>query len=112
MKTVHMVLLSLAIGAGGLLLPAQEKPKPVFDLTELQKTRLERDRQEVYRWQDKINDALNRFSSDCIQAQKENHWPAVTCNFQDLSVAAAAVPENAAPPSKAPPPAPAKPPDK
>jgi hypothetical protein len=65
-------------------------PQP-FNLTELQKARLDAARQEMFRWQDKMSDALNKFSAICAEAQKENNWPAVQCSLTDLAVTAVPV---------------------
>lgn len=69
---------------------AQKDPKPeTFNLTELQKARLDSARQKVWRWQDKMQEALQEFGAICSEAQKDNQWPAVQCNLNDLSVAVA-----------------------
>ena len=65
-----------------------EPTKHGYNLTELQKARLDAARQEIFRWQDKMNDALGRFSAICTGAQAENNWPAVQCSLTDLSVTA------------------------
>lgn len=62
--------------------------KPPFNLTELQKARMDAARQEVFRWQDKMTEAVQRFSAICAEAQKENKWPAVQCSLTDLTVEA------------------------
>jgi hypothetical protein len=61
--------------------------KPDLTLTELQKARLDALRQQVFRWQDKMQAALEQFSAVCVEAQKENKWAPVTCSLADLSVA-------------------------
>jgi hypothetical protein len=67
----------------------QNKPapgQPSYELTELQKARLEATREEFFRWKDKMDDTLGRFSALCTQAQKENKWPNVQCSLEDLKV--------------------------
>lgn len=61
--------------------------KPDLTLTELQKARLDAARQQVFRWQDKMQAALEQFSALCVEAQKENKWAPVTCSLADLTVA-------------------------
>jgi hypothetical protein len=80
---------------------SQTKPEqPSYELTELQKAHLDATRQEVFRWQDKLNEALGKFSAQCTQAQKENKWPNVQCSLEDLSVKPQTTPEPAAAPKK------------
>ena len=81
--------------------PLPPQKGPPFNLTELQKAHLDASRQEVFRWQDKMNEALQRFSLICTAAQIENDWPAVQCSLTDLAVTA-----------QPPPPPPLKPADK
>ena len=46
---------------------SQTKPEqPSYELTELQKARLDATRQEVFRWQDKLNEALGKFSAQDV----------------------------------------------
>jgi hypothetical protein len=59
---------------------------PPYHLTELQNARLDAARQEIFRWQDKMNEALEKFSAICAAAQTENKWPAVQCSLTDLAV--------------------------
>lgn len=66
--------------------PAPALPPPQYALTDLQRARLDAARQKVWRWQDKIQDALGEFSTLCAEAQKENKWASVSCNINDLSV--------------------------
>lgn len=72
--------------------PEVAKPPAGYNLTELQKARMDAARQEIFRWQDKMNEALNRFSALCTEAQKENQWPAVQCSLTDLAVTPAPAP--------------------
>src|SRR2546423_3644309 len=67
-------------------------PPASFTLTELQTTRLQRDKERAERWQDKVNEALQQFSADCALAEKENSWPAIQCNYQDLTALPAPAP--------------------
>jgi len=67
-----------------------------FELTELQKARLDAARQKVWRWQDKMQEALTEFGAICAEAQKENKWPAVQCGLNDLAITPAPVSEPAA----------------
>ena len=62
------------------------KPEAVLELTELQKARLDAARQKVWRWQDKMQEALTEFGAICAEAQKENKWPAVQCGLNDLAI--------------------------
>lgn len=69
--------------------PAKPPEAPVeLKLTALQRANLATVQQEVFRWQDRVNLALEKFSILCRNAQEENNWPPVNCNLQDLSVAA------------------------
>jgi hypothetical protein len=102
MKQLLLNLLALLLLPHGLAAQAAApKPdanaKPVFELTELQKAQLDAARQELFRWQDKMQQALDKFSALCTQAQKENHWPAVQCNPTDLAVRPMPAPVSAAP---------------
>ena len=82
-----------------------QAPPAVLELTDLQKARLDTARQKVWRWQDKINDALQEFVAICDAAGKENRWPpAVQCDLNDLSVRVAPPPPAAAAPPAATPP--------
>jgi hypothetical protein len=60
--------------------------RPNLELTELQKARLDAARQEVFRWQDKMQEAAQKFVAICNEAGKDNHWPAVQCGLNDLVV--------------------------
>lgn len=84
-----------------LLVLAQAAPKVAdpppavapYKLTELQKARLDVARQKILRWQDRISEALAEYNQLCEDAQHENKWPEVRCNFDDLSVTSAAKPQ-------------------
>jgi hypothetical protein len=76
----------LAAQAAEPKLTELKPPAPAYELNDLQKARLDVARQKVFRWQDKVQEALGEFSAVCIQAQKENHWPAVQCSLNDLTV--------------------------
>jgi len=76
--------------------PAKPDPKPVLTLTELQQARLDAARQQVFRWQDKMQQALADFSALCVEAQKENKWEPVTCSLADLTIAPQPTPTPAA----------------
>jgi hypothetical protein len=69
-----------------------QKPEAAFELTELQKARLDAVRQKVWRWQDKMQEALSEFGAICAEAQKENKWPAVQCGLNDLAITPAPPP--------------------
>jgi hypothetical protein len=76
-------------------------PAPAnLDLTELQKARLDAARQEVFRWQDKMQEAAQKFVAICNEAGKENHWPEVQCGLNDLKVTPVP-PPSPQPPAKA-----------
>jgi len=75
-------------------------PPRTYELTELQRARMDAVRQEIFRWQDKLTDALGKFSAQCTQAQKENKWPNVQCSLEDLKVTLLPAPEPAAIPKK------------
>ena len=70
--------------------------KPDLTLTDLQKARLDAARQQVFRWQDKMQAALDQFSALCVEAQKENKWAPVTCSLADLTIAPQPTPTPAA----------------
>jgi hypothetical protein len=77
----------VAFGQAPSSSPTPPPAKPDLTLTELQKARLDAARQQVFRWQDKMQAALEQFSALCVEAQKENKWAPVTCSLADLSVA-------------------------
>jgi hypothetical protein len=87
-----IVLFALAVLVASFPEPQSPKPQTVFNLTELQKARLDAARQEVFRWQDKTNEALIKFGAICEEATKENKWPAVQCSLTDLTVTAVPAP--------------------
>lgn len=76
---------------------APSKAGPPFNLTELQAAHMDATRQEIFRWQDKMQAALEKFSAECAAAAKENHWPAVECSFTDLTVRAQTQPSAVSP---------------
>jgi hypothetical protein len=89
--------------------PAEPAP---YTLTDLQKARLDAARQKIWRWQDKLQEALSEFGGLCADAAKENKWPPVTCNWDTLAVTPQPAPPSTAPPALPAQPAPAKaPPD-
>lgn len=71
---------------------AKNAPVPEYNLTELQKARLDSARQKVWRWQDKMQEALNEFGALCMEAQKQNRWPPVQCGLNDLAITPAPPP--------------------
>lgn len=62
-----------------------EKP-PDLTLSDLQKAKLDAASQRFWRMQDHANELLAEFGKICLEAQKENKWPPVRCNPDDLSV--------------------------
>ena len=62
-----------------------EKP-PELALTDLQKAKLDAASQRFWRVQDRANELLGEFGKICLEARKENKWPPVRCNPDDLSV--------------------------
>ena len=83
-----LLLIPPGVAFGQAPAPSPTPPaKPDLTLTELQKARLDALRQQVFRWQDKMQAALEQFSALCVEAQKENKWAPVTCSLADLSVA-------------------------
>ena len=63
-----------------------EAAAPQYVLTELQRARLDVARQKIWRWQDKLQEALGEFSGECAAAAKENKWPLMNCNWDTLAV--------------------------
>lgn len=98
-KLILLNLLALLLLPHGLAAGQKPAPPPEaaklpagYNLTELQKARMDAVRQEIFRWQDKMNEALGRFSALCSEAIKENNWPAVQCSLTDLTVTPAPAP--------------------
>jgi hypothetical protein len=101
-KTLLLNLLALVLLPHGVAMGQGKVPilAPNLDLTELQKARLDAARQEVFRWQDKMQEALQKFAAICDEAKKENHWPEVQCGLNDLKVTAVPAPAPAKPADK------------
>lgn len=95
---VFLCAFALMVLVGSFAGAQSPKPQASYNLTELQKARLDAARQEVFRWQDKMSEALTKFGAICEEATKENKWPAVQCSLTDLTVTA--VPAPASPPVK------------
>jgi hypothetical protein len=125
-----LLLLAIAFLLGGSLArvvyaqkPAEAKAEPKaatppadYELTESQRWRMTAAQQEFFRWQDKVNEAAEKFGQACHAAQLENHWPDIVCHIDTLAVTPKspqpANPGQAAPalspgtPTSTPPPAP------
>lgn len=66
--------------------PAPAEKPPELALTDLQKAKLDAASQRFWRVQDRANELLGEFGKICLEARKENKWPPVRCNPDDLSV--------------------------
>jgi len=101
-----VITLAFLLTSGMALCVAQSSPvqeaKPAakpqeFVLTELQRAKLDAAAQRFWRVQDRANELLNEFGKLCLDAAKENKWPAVRCNPDNLSVVLDAPPTPAPP---------------